>query len=580
MPIFEQLAMLIRTIDQNLFDSYSDDIPIFLKKIYAARGINESHLSLNLSNLLKPNFLQLDIALVLLEQALLNKKRILIVGDFDCDGATASVVAVKSLRMMGAKYVDFLVPNRFEHGYGLSKEIVSLAIQEKQPDLIITVDNGISSFDGIKLAKLSGILVIVTDHHLPNENLPNADAIINPNLKDCEFLSKNLAGVGVCFYLFSALKTYLSESDYFIHQKIVPPDLRNVLDLVALGTVADVVKLDQNNRILVDHGIKRIQQQKCSPGILALLEISNRPSSTLCASDLAFSIAPRLNAAGRLSDIACGIRCLLTDDINDARRYAQELERFNQQRKQEQSRMQDQAQAIVDMQELSFTQKDMGRDRFAISLFEPSWHEGIVGIVAGKLKENYHCPVAIFAQSGNYLKGSIRSIPSVHVKDLLDLVDRQNPDLIVKFGGHAMAAGLSIKSENFSNFKQAFSDAIQIHLDNQISKVNLLTDGELEVFELSLNNAQLLVDVGPWGQGFDEPIFYGKFEIIDQKVVGKKHLKCRLKFKGNIQVFDGIAFFQPLLDFVQVLAVYKLSINSWRGSTSLQLIIVQIKALK
>lgn len=456
MPILEQLVMLIRTIDQNLFDSYSDDIPIFLKKIYAARGINESHLSLNLSHLLKPNFLQLDIALVLLEQALLNQKRILIVGDFDCDGATASVVAVKSLRMMGAKYVDFLVPNRFEHGYGLSKEIVNLAIQEKQPDLIITVDNGISSFDGIKLAKLSGILVIVTDHHLPNDSLPNADAIINPNLKDCEFLSKNLAGVGVCFYLFSALKTHLSESDYFIHQKIVPPDLRNVLDLVALGTVADVVKLDQNNRILVDQGIKRIQQKKCSLGILALLEISNRPSATLCASDLAFSIAPRLNAAGRLSDISCGIRCLLTDDINNARRYAKELERFNQQRKQEQARMQDQAQAIVDMQELSITQKDICRDRFAISLFEPSWHEGIVGIVAGKLKENYHCPVAIFAQSGNYLKGSIRSIPSVHVKDLLDLVDRQNPDLIVKFGGHAMAAGLSIKFENFANFKQVF----------------------------------------------------------------------------------------------------------------------------
>ncbi|NYT52114.1 MAG: single-stranded-DNA-specific exonuclease RecJ [Candidatus Vesicomyosocius endoextente] len=572
--------MFIRTIDQNLFDSYSDDIPIFLKKIYAARGINESHLSLNLSHLLKPNFLQLDIALVLLEKALLNQKRILIVGDFDCDGATASVVAVKSLRMMGAKYVDFLVPNRFEHGYGLSKEIVNLAIQEKQPDLIITVDNGISSFDGIKLAKLSGIMVIVTDHHLPNENLPNADAIINPNLKDCKFLSKNLAGVGVCFYLFSALKTHLSESNYFIHQKIVPPDLRNVLDLVALGTVADVVKLDQNNRILVDQGIKRIQQKKCSPGILALLEISNRASSTLCASDLSFSIAPRLNAAGRLSDISCGIRCLLTDDINDARRYAQELEKFNQQRKQEQARMQDQAQAIVDMQELSITQKDMGRDRFAISLFEPSWHEGIVGIVAGKLKENYHCPVAIFAQSGNYLKGSIRSIPSVHVKDLLDLVDRQNPDLIVKFGGHAMAAGLSIKSENFSKFTQAFSDAIQIHLDNQISKVNLLTDGELEVFELSLNNAQLLVDVGPWGQGFDEPIFYGEFEIIEQKVVGKKHIKCRLKLKGSTQVFDGIVFFQSLLEFVQVSAVYKLSINSWRGSTLLQLIIVEIKALK
>ncbi|BBB24199.1 single-stranded-DNA-specific exonuclease [Isorropodon fossajaponicum endosymbiont JTNG4] len=568
--------MLTRTIDQDLFDAYSDDMPTFLKKIYAARGINESYLSLSLNHLLKPNFLQLDVALTLLEQALVNQKRILIVGDFDCDGATASVVAVKSLRMMGAKFVDFLVPNRFEHGYGLSEEIVKLAIQEKQPDLIITVDNGISSFDGVKLAKSSNIQVIITDHHLPSKALPQADAIINPNLKGCEFLSKNLAGVGVCFYLFSAFKTHLIKCDYFTNHKITLPDLRNVLDLVALGTVADVVKLDQNNRILVDQGIKRIQQKKCAPGILALLEISNRPSATLRASDLGFSVAPRLNAMGRLSDISRGIKCLLTEDINDARRYAQELEVFNQQRKQEQARMQDQAQAIVDAQELSSTQKDTSSDRFAISLFDPSWHEGIVGIVAGKLKEDYHCPVAVFAQSGSDLKGSIRSIPSVHIKDLLDLVDRQNPDLILKFGGHAMAAGLSIKSENFTDFKQAFANAIQAHLDNQMPKVELLTDGELEVFDLSLDNAQLLVDAGPWGQGFDEPIFYGEFELVEQRVVGEKHLKCRLKLTNNNTVYDGIAFFQVPVKDTKVQIAYKLSINEWRGSTSLQLMIEQI----
>ena len=561
--------MLTRTIEQGLFDSYSDDIPTFLKKIYAARGVPESHLSLNLVHLLTPNFLQLGIALTLLEQALLNQKRILIVGDFDCDGATASVVAVKSLRMMGAKFVDFLVPNRFEHGYGLSEDIVKLAIQEKQPDLIITVDNGISSFDGVKLAKSSNIQVIITDHHLPSKTLPKANAIINPNLKGCEFLSKNLAGVGVCFYLFSAFKTHLIKSDYFTNHNITPPDLRNVLDLVALGTVADVVKLDQNNRILVDQGIKRIQQKKCAPGILALLEIANRPSTTLRASDLGFSVAPRLNAAGRLSDISRGIKCLLTDDMNDARRYAQELEVFNQKRKQEQTRMQEQAQAIVDAQEVT-------EGKFAISLFEASWHEGIVGIVAGKLKEDYHCPVAVFAQSGSDLKGSIRSIPSVHIKDLLDLVDRQNPDLILKFGGHAMAAGLSIKPENFVNFEQAFANAIQTHLDNQIPKVELLTDGELEAFELSLDNAQLLVNAGPWGQGFNEPIFYAEFDIVEQKVVGEKHLKCRLKLKNNTQVFDAIAFFQPPLKNTKVQIAYKLSINQWRGSTSLQLIIEQI----
>ncbi|MEJ6659702.1 MAG: single-stranded-DNA-specific exonuclease RecJ, partial [Candidatus Thioglobus sp.] len=424
--------MLTREIDQALLASYSDDIPNFLKKIYAARSVSESQLSLGLSNLFTPNFDQLARALALLEQALLEQRRVLIIGDFDCDGATASVVAVKSLRMMGAKYVDFLVPNRFEHGYGLSPEIVQLAIKEKQPDLIITVDNGVSSFDGAKLAKESGINVIITDHHLPSDSLPEADAIINPNLKGCEFLSKNLAGVGVCFYLFSALRTHLQKIQYFTNN-IPSPDLRTVLDLVALGTVADVVKLDQNNRILIDQGIKRIREKQCSPGILALLEIANRPPETLQASDLGFAVGPRLNAAGRLSDISRGIKCLLTDDMNDARRYAKELEEFNQKRKEEQARIQDEAQAIVDTQELS-------EGKFALSLFDPSWHEGIVGIVAGKLKEDYHCPVAVFAKSGDFLKGSIRSIPDVHIKDLLDLVDRKNPGLILKFGGHAMAA--------------------------------------------------------------------------------------------------------------------------------------------
>ena len=564
--------MLSRKIDQTLFDSYSDDIPAFLKRIYAARRVSESQLFLSLSKLLAPNFDQLDKALDLLEQALVDQKNILIVGDFDCDGATASVVAVKSLRMMGAKYVDFLVPNRFEHGYGLSPEIVELAIKDKQPDLIITVDNGIASFDGTKLAKSSGIDVIITDHHLPGKSLPEADAIINPNLKGCEFLSKNLAGVGVCFYLFSALKTHLTHNKYFSKLGITTPDLRNVLDLVALGTVADVVKLDQNNRILIDQGVKRIQQKICAPGILALLEISNRQTQNLQASDLGFSVAPRLNAAGRLSDISRGIRCLLTDDINDARRYAKELEELNQKRKQEQTRIQDEAQAIVDAQEVS-------EGKFSLSLFDPSWHEGIVGIVAGKLKEDYHCPVAVFAKSGDFLKGSIRSISSVHIKDLLDLIDRQNPNLILKFGGHAMAAGLSIKSENFLSFKRAFDDAIKAHLGNEIPKMELLTDGSLEAFDISLDNAQLLKDAGPWGQGFEEPIFYGEFELVDQKVVGERHLKCRLKLEGDTQVHDAIAFFQTPLDSQQVEVAYKLSINIWRGDTSLQLVVEQINPL-
>ncbi len=564
--------MLTRAIDTTLLASYSDDIPLFLKKIYAARGVTETQLSLGLTELLKPKFAQLDAAIKLLEQALLEQKRILVVGDFDCDGATASVVAVKSLRLMGAKYVDFLVPNRFEHGYGLSPEIVKLSIQAKQPDLIITVDNGISSFDGAKLAQQSGIEVIITDHHLPSDSLPEANAIINPNLKNCEFLSKNLAGVGVIFYLCSALKTHLQTNGYFANHHIPIPDLRTVLDLVALGTVADVVKLDQNNRILVAEGIKRIRNKQCAPGILALLEVANRKAETLQASDLGFAVGPRLNAAGRLSDISRGIKCLLTDDMNDARRYANELEAFNQKRRATQEQMQEEAQAVIDAQ-------DNQAGKFAICLFDKSWHEGIVGIVAGKLKEDYHCPVVVFAQSGDNLKGSIRSIPSVHIKDLLDLVDRKHPDLILKFGGHAMAAGLSIKPENFTQFQQEFANAIQTHLDNQIPKVELLTDGTLEPADISLDNAQLIAHSGPWGQGFEEPIFHGDFDIVEQRVVGEKHLKCRLKLTNTSTLYDAIAFFQAPISTKQVTIAYKLSINEWRGSVSLQLMVEQVSPI-
>ncbi len=564
--------MLTRAIDTTLLASYSDDIPLFLKKIYAARGVTETQLSLGLTELLKPKFAQLDAAIKLLEQALLEQKRILVVGDFDCDGATASVVAVKSLRLMGAKYVDFLVPNRFEHGYGLSPEIVKLSIQAKQPDLIITVDNGISSFDGAKLAQQSGIEVIITDHHLPSDSLPEANAIINPNLKNCEFLSKNLAGVGVIFYLCSALKTHLQTNGYFANHHIPIPDLRTVLDLVALGTVADVVKLDQNNRILIAEGIKRIRNKQCAPGILALLEVANRKAETLQASDLGFAVGPRLNAAGRLSDISRGIKCLLTDDMNDARRYANELEAFNQKRRATQEQMQEEAQAVIDAQ-------DNQAGKFAICLFDKSWHEGIVGIVAGKLKEDYHCPVVVFAQSGDNLKGSIRSIPSVHIKDLLDLVDRKHPDLILKFGGHAMAAGLSIKPENFTQFQQEFANAIQTHLDNQIPKVELLTDGTLEPADISLDNAQLIAHFGPWGQGFEEPIFHGDFDIVEQRVVGEKHLKCRLKLTNTSTLYDAIAFFQAPISTKQVTIAYKLSINEWRGSVSLQLMVEQVSPI-
>ena len=562
--------MQTRPIDNALYESYSDDIPDFLKKIYAARSLTESQLSTSLPGLLKPSFDQLNIALELLEKSILEDQRILIIGDFDADGATASAVAIKALRLMGAKYVDFLVPNRFKHGYGLSPEIINEAKAEKEPNLIITVDNGISSNEGTSLARSLGIDVIITDHHLPPKELPNANAIINPNLRGCDFPSKNLAGVGVCFYLFSSLKTYLNGLGYFEEQKIKAPDLRELLDLVALGTVADVVKLDQNNRILVSEGLKRIRQKRCSKGILAILELTKRPIESLQASDLGFTVAPRINAAGRLSDISQGIRCLLSEDINDARRYALNLEEFNIKRREEQTRMQDEALAIVESQSIDESQ-------FAIVLFDDSWHEGVVGIVAGKLKESYQCPCAVFAKSDSVLKGSIRSIPDVHIKDLLDLIDRDNPNLIEKFGGHAMAAGLSIIPSNFDKFKEAFSEAITKRLKGNKPEIELLTDGKLDAFEITLKNAELLRQASPWGQGFEEPIFYGDFEILEQKIVGEKHLKCTLKLLDNSSIFEGIAFFQGKLETKQVRVAYKLNVNSFRGNESLQLMIELIE---
>jgi single-stranded-DNA-specific exonuclease len=561
--------VLTRELDNELFESYSDDIPLILKRVYAARSVSESQLSMALPGLLKPSFDQLNIALDLLEKCILEDRRILIVGDFDADGATASAVAIKALRLMGAKHVDFLVPNRFKHGYGLSPEIVQEAKTDKDPNLIITVDNGISSNEGAALARSFAIDVIITDHHLPPKVLPEANSIINPNLRGCDFPSKNLAGVGVCFYLFSALKTHLAGKGYFEAHNIQVPDLRELLDLVALGTVADVVKLDQNNRILVNEGIKRIRQKLCSKGILAILELTKRPIETLQASDLGFTVAPRINAAGRLSDISQGIRCLLSEDMNDARRYAQTLEEFNIKRREEQTRMQDEALAIVEGQTIDDSQ-------FAIVLYDETWHEGIVGIVAGKLKETYQCPCAVFAKSGSVLKGSIRSIPDVHIKDLLDLVDRDNPGLIDKFGGHAMAAGLALSPVSFEKFSEAFSEAIKKHLEGKKPIIELMTDGELEASEITLKNAELLRKASPWGQGFEEPIFYGDFELIDQKIVGEKHLKCTLKLVGASSIFEGIAFFQGKLETKQVKVAYKLNVNSFRGNESLQLMIESI----
>ena len=555
--------MIKRKINPQLLSSYSDDISSFLKPIYAARNIKEDDLNLSLKNLLKPDFADLEKALKILTQAILTNKNILIIGDFDADGATSCALAVKALRSFSHSYVDFLVPNRFIHGYGLSPEIVEVAKAEKNPDIIITVDNGISSFAGVELAKKYNIQVIITDHHLPNDKLPNADAIINPNLKDCNFPSKNLAGVGVSFYLFSALKTHLQQQGYFKKNNIAVPDMRSLLDLVALGTVADVVPLDKNNRILVNEGLKIIRSEKCSIGILALIKVAKKVKEFIKSSDLGFAIAPRINASGRMDDISRGINCLLSIDFNSALIYANELDEFNKNRKNVQEQMSDKAEEILKSQKIE-------DKNFAISLYDKSWHEGVVGIVAGKIKESYNRPSVVFAGTKDNLKGSARSIPSVHIKDLLDLIDRKNPDLILKFGGHAMAAGLSISLDNFEKFSYEFNQATKKYLNNQLPTMEILTDGELIVGDINIKNAKIL-EQHIWGNNFEEPLFYNNFIIKEQRVVGEKHLKLRLEI-DNL-VFNAMAFFTAKITTNKVKIFYKLSVNNYMNNEFLQLII-------
>ncbi len=558
-----------RRVNQALLNQYGDDVSEFLKPIFASRNTDFYQLNLALSALLPPNFANLGDALDILAASLIQQKRILIIGDFDADGATASALLIKALRQMGGRFVDFLVPNRFVHGYGLSTAIVKLAIKDKCPDLIITVDNGISSFDGVQLAKKEGIKVIITDHHLPSHLLPKADAIINPNLVDCSFESKNLAGVGVAFYLCLALKSYLTQKKYFHKQNIAIPDLRYLLDLVALGTVADMVKLDQNNRILVKSGLDIINKTKGCVGIDALTSIAKKSTKNLTASDLSFALAPRINAAGRLKDISIGIRLLVSEDLNIAMNYAAQLNEYNQSRRTIQDDIQTQA-------ETALAANDNNKNRFSICLYDKNWHEGIIGIVAGKLSKQYHCPVAVFANNNNSLKGSLRSIDSVHIKDLLTEINDDNPNLIDKFGGHAAAAGMSMKTDNFEKFSKIFKKTIRKKLNNIPPNAILLTDGELLEWQIHIKNAQLIADNAPWGQGFEEPVFQGIFSVHNQKIVGEAHLKCQLKLKNGKYYFDAIAFFQQQINQDFALIAYKLDINNYRGMQSLQLIIEKI----
>jgi len=536
-------------------------LPPLLARLLAARSVTAEDWSLQeMPHLLKPDALTgaADMAKQLAD-AIAHKKRILIIGDYDADGATATSVAMRGLRMMGAE-VDFLVPNRFEYGYGLTPEIVALAVKQ-QPDVILTVDNGIASIDGVAAAKALGLQVLITDHHLPAEQTPAADCIVNPNQRGCDFPSKHLAGVGVMFYVLIALRAELKQrgqlSDDGVH-------LGSLLDLVALGTVADLVKLDANNRILVRQGLKRIRQGQASPGILAILKLAGRDYSQVNAQDLGFYVGPRLNAAGRLDDMTIGIRCLLAETPQEAMQYAQQLHVLNAERKQIEAEMQWDAMADLT--------QDFSDDQYTISVFQPDWHQGVIGILASRIKERFHRPVIAFADAGDGLiKGSGRSIAGLHLRDALDLVTKQQPDLIIKFGGHAMAAGLSIRADDFSRFQQTFEHVVQSLIDAEILQEVLETDGALAAQEMTMQTAEAIADQ-VWGQGFPQPVFYDTFQVLQQKVLGEKHLKLRLQKQH--QQFDAIYFQHAEFLPEQVEIAYALQVNEFNGARNLQLQVV------
>ena len=549
-----------------------------LQLIYTNRGVTDvAELDCGVKRLTNFQHLKgINNAVKIISNAIHRNAQITIVGDFDADGATSTALCLLALTDMGAKRVDHIVPNRFEFGYGLSTQIVDIAARQNT-DLIITVDNGISCIQGVDHAKKLGIDVVITDHHLPAEQLPNADAIVNPNQIDCPFPSKMLAGVGVAFYVMLALRAELQASGWFAKQQIPVPNLASYLDLVAVGTVADVVPLDNNNRILVHQGLQRIRAGKCRPGLTAMLDVANRDNQTLSAIDLGFVIGPRLNAAGRLDDMSLGIACLLTTDQSHARNLAVELDRLNQQRKTIELAMQQEAVAKVSQLNMDESLLPSG-----IVVYQQDFHAGVIGIVAGRLKEQFHRPTIVFAdESDEVIKGSARSIQGVHIRDVLERINTRSPDLILKFGGHAMAAGLSLKKVDYSAFVEAFNISLADWQETIGQSSSTLTDGGLPDNCLNLDFAQQLRQAGPWGQGFEEPVFDDVFSLIEQRIVGGKHLKMILKTNQG-QLIDAIAFnidgeIWPNANARLVHLAYKLDINHFRGKSTLQLIAQTIK---
>ena len=551
------------------------EMPTLLTRLYAARGVqSQAELDKRLARLIPYQQLKgIEAAVDLLVQALDQRQRILIVGDFDADGATASTVGMLGLRLLGAAHVDYLVPNRFEYGYGLTPEIVEVALT-REPQLLITVDNGISSVEGVAAAKKAGLKVLVTDHHLPGTELPAADAIVNPNQPGCAFPSKALAGVGVIFYVLIALRARLNSLGRYEHSQA--PNIAELLDLVALGSVADVVPLDANNRILVHQGLERIRAGRARPGLEAILEVAKRDHTRITSTDLGFILGPRLNAAGRLDDMSLGIECLLTDDANAARAMAAQLDEMNQDRKSIEQGMQ--REALAQLKELPVDSMPFG-----LCLFDPDWHQGVIGILASRLKERYFRPTFAFADAGDgLLKGSGRSVPGFHIRDALSVVAAQHPDLIAKYGGHAMAAGLTLPVANFEQFSQAFDAEVRRQLREEDLTGRLLSDGSLTVEEFHLELARALRNAGPWGQHFPEPLFHGVFELVEQRIVGERHLKVVLKTECGSVKLDGIAFGidrdvwpNPTIRWVEL--AYKLDLNEFRGNETVQLMIAHIE---
>ncbi|AIX72659.1 MAG: single-stranded-DNA-specific exonuclease RecJ [Mixta calida] len=553
------------------------DFHPLLRRLYAQRGIGDARELERGAKFLHPwqGLSGMQQAVELLHQALRDQKQIMIVGDFDADGATSTALTVLALRSMGGQHVQYLVPNRFDDGYGLSPEVVEQAAA-RGAELILTVDNGISSHAGVLCAHQKGIPVLVTDHHLPGETLPEAEAIVNPNLDDSTFPSRALAGVGVAFYLMLALRAHLREQGWFDNGLAIP-NLAELLDLVALGTVADVVPLDANNRILVWQGMSRIRAGKCRPGIRALLEVANRDARQLAASDLGFALGPRLNAAGRLDDMSVGVALLLTEDLAQARMLASELDALNQTRKEIEQGMQAEALALCNQLERSSDTLPLG-----LAFYHPEWHQGVVGILASRLKERFHRPVIAFAPAGDgTLKGSGRSVAGLHLRDALERLDTLNPGLILKFGGHAMAAGLSLEEAKFEQFSTLFSALVGEWLDADALQGVIWSDGELSAPDLTLPVAEMLRDAGPWGQAFPEPVFDGKFKLLQQRLVGERHLKVMVEPLGGGPLLDGIAFnidtrLWPDASVRHVELAYKLDVNEFRGNRSVQLLIEHI----